>query len=123
MDLLTMKARIKEDILYSMYEYIEPLDEDDDDLDEQEYTSEDVEECGKLLADFIDCLVTVKNDTDKILGCVKTLILALNDLNERLDFSLIETEQREDICGFILSAVNEAGLKTDDDITEEWRDW
>lgn len=123
MDLLTMKARIKEDILYSMYEYIEPLDEDDEEPDAPEYTAEDVEKCGALLAEFIDDLSVAKKDKGKILTDVKKLVLELNDLNESLDFCLIETEQREDICDFILSAVNEAGLTTDEDITEEWRDW
>ena len=47
----------------------------------------------------------------------------MNVLNEKCEYELIETDQREDICKFIITAVNVAGLKTDEDVTEEWREW
>ena len=58
-----------------------------------------------------------------IMGQVKETVLALNVLNEKCEYELIETDQREDICKFIITAVNVAGLKTDEDVTEEWREW
>jgi hypothetical protein len=52
-----------------------------------------------------------------------TQILDLNGLNEQGEFSLIETDQREALCQLILTAATRAGLDTDEDVTEEWREW
>ena len=54
---------------------------------------------------------------------VRQAVVALNALNEKLDGSLIETDQREALCQILLVAAKQAGLGTDDDITEEWREW
>jgi len=49
---------------------------------------------------------------------------ASNKLNGECDYSLIETDQREDLCELITSAADHAGLESSVyDIIEEWRDW
>ena len=55
---------------------------------------------------------------------VKTAVVKLNKLNDRCDGSLIETDQREQLCELIITAARGAGLSSDKyDITEEWREW
>ena len=49
---------------------------------------------------------------------------ALNSLNARCGGTLIETDQREDICEFIIRAGCLAGFNGEgEDGTEAWRDW
>jgi hypothetical protein len=43
-------------------------------------------------------------------------------LNEKYD-SFIETLEREELCDFIMEKAQNAGLETEEDITEEWREW
>lgn len=51
-------------------------------------------------------------------------VLALNDLNEELDYALIETVEREAICELIQTAAVDCGLQdVPDDVTEDWRAW
>ena len=58
------------------------------------------------------------------IGFVKMTVLRLNKLNEKCDFQLIETGEREQIAEIIISAGNLKGYNSlDDDITEEWREW
>ena len=57
------------------------------------------------------------------MATVKDTILALNALNETCEHSLIETDQREEICDLIIKAALSVGVGNGDDITEEWRDW
>ena len=84
-------------------------------------------EINELLA-IVDAFVTnmTKSSTlteQAIRDAVKQAVLALNALNKRCNGNLIETDQREDICELILVAAAQAGLHTDEDITEEWREW
>ena len=61
---------------------------------------------------------------EEIMNQVKELVLALNDLNEKTDYSLIETDAREAIWEIIQTSAIDCGLKEyGDDITEEWREW
>lgn len=66
-----------------------------------------------------------KNPKGSFTEIVKTAVLALNDLNEKCDFSLIETDQREDICEFIIKTAYFFNFiqNENEDITGEWRDW
>lgn len=55
---------------------------------------------------------------------VKRVVIALNELNIKCDYSIIKTDQREYLCPFIEEAAVVAGLtQPKDDITEEWREW
>ncbi|MFX3636231.1 MAG: hypothetical protein ACE3L7_29595 [Candidatus Pristimantibacillus sp.] len=113
---------MKEDkVLSSMRGFITPMD-DTEEEEEQPYEMEDVDDCGIILDNFIDQLVGT-NSKDEIMASVKSVVEQLNDLNDRCDYALIETEQREDLCHFINKAVNLAGCQTDEDMTLEWREW
>lgn len=124
MTLQDMKSKIDSEILESMREYLVEFDDEEYvPSDDDPYKLTDIDECGHLLEGFIDELSEVQNDEEKILECIKSIVINLNELNERLDSQLIETMQREDICIFILDAAELAGLETSEDVTEEWREW
>lgn len=91
-------------------------------------------DCGYSQADIDRCLVIVdvylakvasglKVSQDEIRNAVKKAVLDLNDLNGQAGGALIETDQREDLCALLLTVAQRAGLGTDEDITEEWREW
>ncbi len=96
------------------------LEECDDD-----YTAEQVTACENLLYAYLESLAAMEYPTDEaIMEQVKTLILALNALNEQADYAMIETGEREAICEIIQCSAVECGLHNPcEDITEEWRDW
>lgn len=78
-----------------------------------------------MIYTYLEVLAAMTEPSDKaIMEQVKTLVLALNDLNEKTDYSLIETEAREAIWEVIQTSAVACGLKEyADDITEEWREW
>ena len=63
-----------------------------------------------------------KMSEQDILEYVQEVVIGLNELNEQFDY-FIETLEREELCEFIIKAANAAGLETEEDITEEWREW
>lgn len=88
------------------------------------YTNKDVDECGEILNQFINKLKHVSSSPAEIevMPMVQDVVERLNKISERCG-DIIETDQREYLCDFIIKAVNIAGYKTDDDITEQWREW
>ncbi len=110
-----MKSLLKS-IQYGMLDFIEGDDEPD-------YTSEDVRACIALLLEFMFVVESESQTIDSAREHVKNLVISLNELNEKCDECLIETDQREEICDFIFKVVSNANIDFSGDITEEWRDW
>lgn len=102
-------------ILEGMLAFIEG-DED------AEYSPEDVKECGILLAKFRNS-ITSGASHEEAMEQVKQLVLSLNELNERCEHSIIETDQREQICELIFQSLSSAGIDFEGDVTEDWREW
>ncbi|MDV3427323.1 MAG: hypothetical protein LIR50_09635 [Bacillota bacterium] len=100
-------------------EWRESLEEGD-----ELFTEESITESERALDDFIDGLIALKDDKneDKIMELVAKVVSEFNTLNDKYDY-YIETLEREDLCDFIMEAAQTAGLETDEDITEEWREW
>jgi len=119
MKLSKYKNEILENVIDPMICFMKELGED------CEYTIAHVEKCEELLMDYIFALSELDSpDEDQIMDAVQELVLALNELNEDADYSLIETDSREAICEIIQAAASECGLDNDvTDITEEWREW
>lgn len=88
------------------------------------YTDKDVAECMAVLNAYL-AEVNKAETTEAGLKVVKVTVLKLNDLNERCEHALIETEQREDIWELMQSAflAKAFALPESGDITEEWREW
>jgi len=93
------------------------------DSGETSYSEEDVENCREILAAHSTALEHVK-DRAAALDLVKSTVIRLNKLNEKSGYELIETDQREGICEFIIKAGAVMGLNSEDeDVTEPWREW
>lgn len=64
-----------------------------------------------------------ENPTEvEIMQVVKEVVVNINELNDEHDY-FIETMEREDFYEFIDTAARIAGLESEEDITEEWREW
>jgi hypothetical protein len=87
------------------------------------FTKKDVNQCVMLLYGHLIAIDPTKN-ADEALGCVKTTVEALNELNAKCSHGLIETSEREKIAQIIIGASHLKGYNTmEDDITEQWREW
>jgi hypothetical protein len=90
------------------------------------YTPQHVDQCGEILETFFQMIgrISELERNLAILDAVKATVLDLNQLNSECDCGLIETGEREQLCEIILLAARKAGLvSSQDDITEEWREW
>ncbi len=112
---------LKTRLLDGMRTYMEDVVADGDD---PEYTENDIDKCDSIIASFLEnVLSSGPGADDAVMSTVKETVLSLNALNEACGHSLIETDQREQICELIIRAAAARGVGSGDDITEEWRDW
>ena len=118
MDIQLYRTKTTEIVIKPMIDFIEEWGGDG-------YTTEDVQKCEALIHHYLDNLADMTCVTDEaIMEQVKVLVLALNDLNEATDYSLIETDAREAIWEVIQTSAVDRGLQdVPDDVTEEWREW
>lgn len=88
------------------------------------FTPKNIEATIKVLDSYINNLIKlgVKPKKKEIMKFVKDVVISLNELNDKYDY-FIETMEREELCEYIIEAANIAGLESDEDITEEWREW
>jgi len=95
------------------------MDEDDD-----LFTDENINATNKVLDSYINSLKVLRDNPteEEILECVKKVVISLNELNENYD-SFIETMEREELYEFITEAARIASFESEEDITEEWREW
>jgi hypothetical protein len=113
---------IKARVLEGMLSYME---REEGEAAFDDYSKKHIERCASILDRYLSSILdpSIHGERGRIMAAVKTAVLELNDLNEQCEHSLIETDQREDICELIISAASLAGLDGNDDITEEWREW
>lgn len=117
LDVESYRTRVKENVVVGMLEFCQ-----DEDCD---FSKRDVKKCERLLLNYIEQLSRLADPTDEaIMEQVKEVVLALNRLNEKTDYSLIETLEREEIWQIIQDSAVECGLTSPaGDITEAWREW
>ena len=124
-ELADLKLELIED-LGDYMQYGGAEDEDDPEYDpdwDAGYTQEHIDACDAALETFFAEMAPATHNRDAIVAAVRKLVLVLNDINHRCDGCMIETDQREQLCEIVAVAAREAGLETDDDLTEEWREW
>ena len=121
MEITKFRDLLSTKVIGGMISYMGFFDEDE----ECPFTKEDVAKCEKILSNYLESLNALANPTNtEIMDCVQKTVLALNQLNEDTDYSMIETDERENICELIQSSAVACGLQNPaDDITEEWREW
>jgi len=92
--------------------------------DDEIFTVENIKATDEILDTYINRLEgsVDKMSEQDILEYVQEIVIGLNELNEQFDY-FIETLEREELCEFIIKTANAAGLETEEDITEEWREW
>lgn len=88
----------------------------------EHYTEDIIEHTDMILDQYINQLFELDKPTEaEIMKCVKNVVLELNELDEKYGF--IETVEREELCDFIYLSAQKVGLDSDEDITEQWREW
>ena len=117
-DLKEYLERVKTEVTDPILEYMKEAEIED-------FTAEDVARCGKLLEEYLTALHGLREPEDaEIMAQVEKVVLALNELNEELDYALIETVEREAIWELLQTAAVDCGLQdVPEDVTEEWREW
>ncbi|GAB1806039.1 hypothetical protein [Priestia megaterium] len=92
--------------------------------DDEIFTVENIKATDEILDIYMNKLEgsVDKMSEQDILEYVQEIVIGLNELNEQFDY-FIEILEREELCEFIIKAANAAGLETEEDITEEWREW
>jgi hypothetical protein len=117
-------ALIRQRLLEGMVEFMHGNEDDSGVEWDCGYTQQHIDRCAVIIDQYLAAVESARPLTDEqIRAAVKQAVLDLNDLNDECDGALIETDQREDLCQLFLVAARQAGLDTDQDITEEWRDW
>lgn len=88
------------------------------------FTVDNINETNTVLDSYINNLKNLgdQQNEENILMCVEEVVIKLNELNDKYDY-FIETMEREELCEFIINASHTAGLESEEDITEEWREW
>ena len=87
------------------------------------YAQLHIDQCSTILTEFHSAIQTA-TARGELLNLAKNAVLSLNRVNNTCDGSLIETDQREYICAFMIKAASETGLTSNaNDFTEEWREW
>ncbi len=90
---------------------------------EVDYDETHIAACDDILGKYLE-FIDVAPDKSTGLQHTRDAVLALNELNDRCDGELIETDQREGICALINRGGALRGFNADDeDMTEEWREW
>ncbi|HGA0508355.1 TPA: hypothetical protein ACIQMB_000204 [Bacillus pacificus] len=94
------------------------------DEDGEFFTEENISATNKVLDTYINNLQQLgENPTEvEVMQVVKEVVININKLNIEHDH-FIETMEREDLYEFIDAAARIAGLQSEEDITEEWREW
>ena len=93
--------------------------------DYDRYTEAEIARCAAIVDAYLAKVEgPAKGNPAKIMAAVEEAILTLNALSAEFE-SLIETDQREDLCELIELAAHESGLHIEpgEDITEAWREW
>ena len=90
----------------------------------QEYcTSDNVDQLKKILEDFLSAISRRKKDRENLVAATKKTVVCLNEFDEKTDHEIIESEERDMLCQFMINGALYVGF---DDWIEEidhWREW
>ncbi|MCC5891661.1 hypothetical protein [Exiguobacterium sp.] len=86
------------------------------------YTLSAILAVDAALKRYVTALTHSDGSEASVLAAVRDVVLRLNELDEEHDY-FIETLEREELYEFIAAGATLAGYETDEDVTEEWREW
>lgn len=93
----------------------------------EQYSKKNCKKAETIILDLIDQLEKVaENDFDRKEELIKQGVLNLNNLNDSLDGSFIETGEREELCDLFDNIADAVGLNVQDyqdGIASKWREW
>ena len=122
MELKQYKKRLDDEI-------IEPLIEKRNSDDDCGFNSRQVMEVRKLVIKYAKTLSKLKGKEEKILKQMKKLIYAINKVNRKSDYCMLEGGKNDTesisykLCYFIEDIAIDAGYpEITEDITEPWRE-
>ena len=122
MELKRYKKRLDDEI-------IEPLIEKRNSDDDCGFNSRQVMEVRKLVIKYAKTLSKLKGKEEKILKQMKKLIYAINKVNRKSDYCMLEGGKNDTesisykLCYFIEDIAIDAGYpEITEDITERWRE-
>jgi len=134
--ILETVVSVKKQVIAGMVEYMTPGNEGDPDYDSEwdaGYQQKDVDKCEKLMDEYQDAIQQSDGATVHIMKAIERLVCGLNKVNLRCDHTLIETDQREDICEFVDKVIVAKGIDIDtlaasqncgrSELTDPWREW
>jgi hypothetical protein len=111
---------LKVNILEGMRGFMEAIAADGT---EPDYTEADLAKCEAILDAFLTKVRAANNGNAAfVMAAVEEAVVSFNELSERCE-SLIETDQREQICELIRRSAAAVGVGKGEDLTEEWREW
>jgi hypothetical protein len=98
------------------------------------FPDEFINETEPLLQSLADRISDIDElDYPAVSDAIKTLVMALNQINEKFDQAVIETGEREQLCQFIEDVIEESAVDLgkyavnfgcdSSEITDTWRDW
>lgn len=96
-----------------------------EDVEEAGYTLDDVEAVGGVLEAFRQAWEQQRSQPVEkdFHAALSQAIEGLNRLNDRCDYCLIETDQRELLAAYFNQAAQALGFGGEEDVTEQLRDW
>jgi len=89
------------------------------------YTIKDVNQVKEILESYFIKTRKIKNTNhNKFNILIEEIVINLNEMNSKCNYSLIETDQREMICSYMIKiAMYFHFIEEYSDITETWREW
>jgi hypothetical protein len=94
------------------------------DEDGEFFNEENIQATNEVLDAYVTRLEKLGGNPAEaeVMKAVEEVVTRLNELNEEYE-AYIETLEREELCEFIDAVARLAGLESEGDITEEWREW
>lgn len=87
------------------------------------YGVDEIKLTMQYMQEFLEKIDNSEN-RQEAMKIVEEYVIKLNKLNEKADFWLLETDQREEICWTMIEAMYLKWFNPErEDITEEWRDF
>jgi hypothetical protein len=92
----------------------------------EQYTKKNCKRAEAIILDLLNKLEKVEDDFRLKEELIKQSVLELNQFNNSLDGSFIETDEREELCDLFDNIADAVGLNVQeypDGIASNWRDW
>ena len=109
------------------------INEDDVCLD-QLFPDQFIADTELVLVEFAGAIAATEvRDYDSVMNSIISLVVKLNEINDKYDGGVIETGEREQLCQYIEDVIAESKIDLEayaksrecdtNEITDSWREW